>query len=232
MPEPVRRVLYDLAGAEDDRRFSPYCWRTRMALAHKGLAVEARPWRFTEKEAIAFAGSRTVPVLADGDRAVADSWAIALYLEEAYPARPSLFGAPAAIGPTHMLNGWTDRVMQPAIVPLIIADIHACLHEKDRAYFRESREQRLGTSLEAAMAGRDAAVVGFRKTLEPLRVALRDRPFLGGETPSYADYIPFGALQWARCTSRFPLLAEEDPLFAWFGRLLDAHDGLARRARC
>ncbi len=21
--------LYDLAGAEEDRRFSPYCWRTR-----------------------------------------------------------------------------------------------------------------------------------------------------------------------------------------------------------
>jgi hypothetical protein len=29
--------LYDLAGAETDRRFSPYCWRARMALVHKGL---------------------------------------------------------------------------------------------------------------------------------------------------------------------------------------------------
>jgi glutathione S-transferase len=27
--------LYDLAGAEDDRRFSPYCWRVKMALQHK-----------------------------------------------------------------------------------------------------------------------------------------------------------------------------------------------------
>ena len=35
-------TLYDLAGAETDRRFSPFCWRTRMALAHKGLAFEAR----------------------------------------------------------------------------------------------------------------------------------------------------------------------------------------------
>jgi len=31
-------VLHDLTGA-DDRRFSPNCWRTRMALAHKGLEV-------------------------------------------------------------------------------------------------------------------------------------------------------------------------------------------------
>ena len=36
--------LYDLAGAEDDRRFSPYCWRTKMALKHKGLEFETAPW--------------------------------------------------------------------------------------------------------------------------------------------------------------------------------------------
>ena len=33
-------TLWDLAGAEDDRRFSPYCWRVKMALAHKGLEFE------------------------------------------------------------------------------------------------------------------------------------------------------------------------------------------------
>ena len=57
--------LYDLAGAEDDRRFSPYCWRVKMALVHKGLAFETVPWRFTEKDAIAFANSTTVPVLVE-----------------------------------------------------------------------------------------------------------------------------------------------------------------------
>ena len=35
--------LYDLAGAEAERRFSPFCWRARMALAHKGLDVETVP---------------------------------------------------------------------------------------------------------------------------------------------------------------------------------------------
>ena len=95
-----QRVRYGLAGADEDRRFSPSCWRTWMALVHKGLDMPARAWRLSEMKAIAFAGSRTVPVLADGHRAVADSWAIVLYLEEAYPGRPPLFGAPAAIGPT------------------------------------------------------------------------------------------------------------------------------------
>ena len=63
-PTRANRVLYDLAGAEDDRRFSPYCWRSKMALAHKGLEVKTVPWRFTDKEAIRFSGQGRVPVLA------------------------------------------------------------------------------------------------------------------------------------------------------------------------
>jgi len=54
--------LYDLAGADEDRRFSPYCWRTKLALAHKGLKAETIPWRLTEKDRLAFAGSERVPV--------------------------------------------------------------------------------------------------------------------------------------------------------------------------
>ena len=52
--------LYDLTGAEDDRRFSPYCWRVKMALMHKGLAFDTIPWRYTEKDKIEFTGSTTV----------------------------------------------------------------------------------------------------------------------------------------------------------------------------
>jgi hypothetical protein len=58
--------LYDLAGAEDDLRFSPNCWRIKMALEHKGLAAEPIPWRFVEKDQIAFSGQKAVPVLVDG----------------------------------------------------------------------------------------------------------------------------------------------------------------------
>ena len=40
-------TLYELCGA-DDRRFSPYCWRARMAVAHKGFDAEYIPMGFTE----------------------------------------------------------------------------------------------------------------------------------------------------------------------------------------
>ena len=67
----------ELVGTDASRPFSPFCWRTRMALAHKGLSAETIPWCFTEKPAIAPHGSEKVPVLLDGDTAVVDSWTIA-----------------------------------------------------------------------------------------------------------------------------------------------------------
>ncbi|MDA0261379.1 MAG: glutathione S-transferase family protein, partial [Proteobacteria bacterium] len=46
-------TIYELCGA-DDRRFSPYCWRTRLALAHKGLVPNVEPVGFTQKDKITF----------------------------------------------------------------------------------------------------------------------------------------------------------------------------------
>jgi len=64
--------LFDFAGADGAVRFSPYCWRARLALAHKGLPVETIPWRVAEKEAIAVSGQGEVPALLDGERCVYD----------------------------------------------------------------------------------------------------------------------------------------------------------------
>ena len=48
-------TLYDLCGRDERLRFSPYCWRVRMALAHKGLDYTTVAWRFQEKEELASA---------------------------------------------------------------------------------------------------------------------------------------------------------------------------------
>ncbi|HWZ69564.1 MAG TPA: glutathione S-transferase N-terminal domain-containing protein, partial [Stellaceae bacterium] len=85
-------TLYDLAGADAERRFSPFCWRTKMALAHKGLDVATVPWRFTEKDKLPQPNAGRVPVIVDGAEVVHDSTTIADYLETRYPDRPSLFG--------------------------------------------------------------------------------------------------------------------------------------------
>ena len=224
-------VMYDLAGADPALRFSPYCWRARMALAHKNLAVETIPWRFTEKEALAFSGQDRVPVIRDGDRVVSDSWVIAEYLEDAYPDRPSLFGGATGRAHARFINVWADNVMHGGIIRLIVRDLLDVVAPKDRAYFRENREARLGMTLEQAQQGREARVVEFRASLLPLRLVLGKQPWLGGEAPTYADFIVFGALQWPRCVSRFELLEQDDPVFGWRERMLDLFGGLGRRAK-
>ena len=152
--------LYELVGTDASRPFSPFCWRTRMALAHKGLSAETIPWCFTEKSAIAPHGSEKVPVLLDRDRAVVDSWTIANYLEDTYPDRPSLFCGEGGRAMARMLNWWGDGVIG-CMFPLIIADIPLNLKPEDAAYFRKSREARFGRPLEEIMASRDKAVEVF-----------------------------------------------------------------------
>jgi glutathione S-transferase len=222
--------MYDLAGEETVRRFSPYCWRIRMSLAHKGLTVETIPWRFSEKAAIAHSGQERVPVIEDGGRVLADSWTIANYLEDAYPDRSSLFGGPAGRAAARFFNSWADIVQIPGIASFVVADIFRHLDPRDRDYFRQTREKRFGMSLEEFCANRENRIAGFRQTLEPLRQTLQTQPFFGGEKPIYPDYIVFGGFQWARAISPFALLETADPIAKWRDRMLDAFDGLARRA--
>ena len=222
--------MYDLAGADPRLRFSPYCWRIRMALAHKGLEVETIPWRFTEKQAIAFSGQDRVPVLIDGEEVISDSWEIAGYLDAAYSDRPALFGSADARGAALFIRRWCEGQLHPALVRLIVADIVKILHPDDVGYFRESREKALGARLEDICAAREDHLQALHGVLTPLRLTVKDLPYLGGETPAYADYIVFGALQWARCSSPQELLPEGDPVAAWFARLLDLYDGLGAKA--
>lgn len=223
--------LYDLAGAESERRFSPYCWRIKMALAHKGLEVQTIPWRYSDKpKLVALANWERVPVILDRGKPVADSWAIANYLEGTYPDRPSLFGGAVGVAAARFVNSWADSILNAATSRVVLLDILSHLEAGDRAYFRESREKRFGMTLEAYAADRDRHLTAVRQALEPIRLTLAGQPFLGGAAPLYSDYIVFGTMQWARAISPVRLIEPSDPIEAWRERLLDAFNGLARNA--
>src|SRR5277367_1039681 len=217
-------ILYDLAGADPARRFSPYCWRVRPAIEHKGLSVETIPWRFTDKDVIAFSGQGLVPVLVDSGKTVVGSWAIANHLEETYHERPSLFHGAGGKAFARFMELWSDTVLMPGLMPLIIVDLFNHLHEKDRNYFRSSRERRLGMSIEQAGAHRTSRISGFRDSLELLRIATTAQPFLGGYEPDYGDYIVFSGFMWARSVSPFKLLQNDDPVALWRRRMLERFD--------
>jgi glutathione S-transferase len=75
-------------------KHSPFARRTRLALAHKGLQCELREardnpaWR---EEAGRLVALKTIPVLVDGEVALADSTAITRWLDETYTDGPRIW---------------------------------------------------------------------------------------------------------------------------------------------
>ncbi len=209
-------VLYELAGVEG-RVFSPFCWRARLALAHKGLAFTCQPTVYAEIAGIGDGTHKTVPVLQHGTTFVHDSAAIADYLETNWPDRPSLFGGIAGRALTDFVKAWTESV-QPRLMQMICVDIHDHLDPGDRDYFRETRQHRLGKALEDCQGARDGNIEAYRQALQPLRAVLGAHSFIGGEAPLYADYIVLAMFMWARSVSPFQVLADDDPIRGWIGR--------------
>lgn len=220
--------LYELEG-RDGRRYSQFSWRTKMALKHKGLDITSFPVCLSDKEAIAFSGGTTVPVVIDGAAVVRDSWDIAVHLEMVHPGREPLFGGAIGMGSARFVNSWADRTLNIALAPLIIRDILDIVDPDDLAYFRHSMERRFRRTLEEVQSGREDRLGELYRALDPVRTTLRGgQPFLAGEAPAYIDYIAFSPLQWARIVSPFRLLEPNDPVHAWRERMLDLFDGYAR----
>ena len=84
---------------------------------------------------------------------------------------------------------------------------------------RRAREVQFGTTVEEAVKDREARLPVFRASLDPLRRTLERQEFVAGNAPAYADYVVFGAFQWARSISDFELLATDDPVRAWRSRM-------------
>jgi glutathione S-transferase len=225
----MTRVLYSLCGRDETRPFSPHCWKVSMALAHKGLDFVERPYPFTAIPDLEDGFSKTVPILRDGDRLVRDSFEIAVYLDETYPDRPTLFGGEGGKALSRFVESFSQMIVHMPVTRMAIMHIHDMLDENDQDYFRQSRLERLGKPIEDVAVEGEAERAAFAGKLEPVRRTLHFQPFLGGDAPLFADYILFGALQWMRVTAGPLPLPQDDSVLQWFERCLDLHDGLGRR---
>jgi glutathione S-transferase len=195
-------VVHELVGADAARPFSPHCWKVVMALAHKGLDFDRKTVPFTQVPQIEGGVSKTLPVIRDGSQVISDSFMIAAYLEETYPDRPSLFGGEGGQAMARFVESWSQSTLHAALNVIALQEIHDRLAPEDQAYFIPSREARLGKTFDEVAEVRDAEIAGFSAKLTPLRVMLKSQPWIGGSSPLFADYIVFGALQWARDWSR------------------------------
>lgn len=221
-------LLYDLVGTDESKPFSPHCWKTAQALAHKGLDFKSVPTPFTAVASVEGGFAKTVPVIRDGEKLVADSFDIALYLDETYPGRPSLFGGQGGRASARFIERWSLMTLHTFLASRALLDIHNTLAPVDQEHFRTTREKRFGKTLEEVVAGAEGGMTAWRGTLEPLRSMLTYQPFIGGQSPLFHDYIVASALQWVRVVSPVQFLDPADPVAVWFERCLDANDGLMR----
>jgi len=209
-------------------------WRVRYALAHKGLTFESVPLGFTDIPQVFGGRYKTVPVLGENDQMIVDSWSIVDHLEQTYPGRPALFSGPEEYAMVRLFDAYFTAEMIRKFFGLYALDIHNAARAEDRAYFRESRQQRFlkGRTLEVHVDGREGRLPALREALTPLRLQLSRGPFLGGHKPNYADYIAFGLFQWVASVNTLPPLAKEDSsLCSWLDRVANLYEGLGRDPR-
>ena len=227
----------------DGRRISPFSWRIRYALAHKGIVPQVIPTRFADLARIRdLSGQDLVPIIEDDGRVVHDSWAIACHLEDRFPDGASLFGGAAGRGAARLVNVWSDAVLNPAMRRLISSDFIWCIDPGDRAYFRRSREAHFGMTLEQYCAHPDRALPDLLEACIPLERTLSEQPFLAGEAPAYVDYVVFSVFQWARIGSPRDALSDTakmdtatmgttktSAMGAWRARMVGLYGGLGDR---
>ncbi|PCH48120.1 MAG: beta-aryl ether-cleaving protein [Hyphomicrobiales bacterium] len=222
--------IYELCGKDETRLFSPHCWKTRLSLAHKGLDWDTIPTQFVDVAGLEGGEKRTVPTIRDGDTVLHESYQIACYLEDQYPDKPSLFNGEGGKELSKFLISWSQGTLHPLVAQLCMLDIHNLLDDENRAFFRKSREAMFGITLEEFDQKFAKDNTNLVKAMLPLENLLKRQPYLGGDTPLFADYVVFGPLQWLRVSASHDVMPKEGAVADWFARLLDMYDGIGRKA--
>jgi glutathione S-transferase len=204
------RELFDLVGDAPHKRFSPFCFRVKLALLRKGLE---------------YSSTLMVPVLRDGTRWISDSLQIQRYLDATYPATANfpepIF--PADFHAANFLRLWVDKTLHAALFRVLMPYIYANIQAADQAYFRQSREARVQKSIEDIAAEQGKHRVVLNATWEPLRALLAEQDYLAGGHSGFADDCVLSAFLWAECVLPFDLLEDRSgkdaSLAAWRQRM-------------
>ena len=222
-------------------RHSAFCEKVRLVLAAKGLAysvVEVSPG-VGQFELVRLSGQRQVPVLVDGSEVIADSTAIAHYLEAKQPDPALLPADPAQRAQALLLEDWADTALAAgarlALVQAAAADPvlrGGLLPDATPAPLRSL----VGALPSGVLSGLGQVIdhggmEQLRANLNQLCALVQQQPYLVGDRLSLADLavvaqlslVLFPASAGAPLAGRgMPGLADDPqlaPLWAWRDRI-------------
>ena len=163
-------------------------------------------------------------MLIDGEKTVADSQVIAEYLEAEYPDAPSLFGGAQG----HALTQFVPALGGGGVAGLAgenpgAGRCYKMIHPKDQPYFRESREPRLGASIEALGAQREQHLPAFLAAAADAAGDAKGPEIFGRRYAALCrpDDRLSGRCNGGLSTSSTPLLEAGDGVAMWMQAVLD-----------
>ena len=219
--------FYELAAENKDIKFSPFVWRTRMALLHKGVDFESIAWQFRDRDT---KEHKTVPAIYDNGKMVSDSWEIAKYLDAQYPDKPMLMKDAEAEAHAQLVSNICNMMVFATAASMAIYPVSQIIDDESAAYFIETREAKFGKKLVDINNGdKDAAKAALAKGLSVFEATLGTSDYLGGDAPTYADYTLFGVLKWIDVVAYRPVDGSTN-VGKWFDRISAMYDGDAANA--
>jgi glutathione S-transferase len=206
---------------------SHYVEKVRLILDYKGLAyrkIEVTPG-IGQIEVVRLSGQRQVPVLKDGSVVIADSTAIAEYLDKHYPDKPIIPSDPKLRGLCLLMEQWADMSIglnartaligalnsnqgfRAAFLPKSTPDLVRTLVSSIPNELFSFLGQGIGLGTEAIREAEDS----LKRDLASLCFILMQQPYLVTDHPTLADFAVAGLSMYIK----FPT-----------GDYLDIPDGL------
>lgn len=187
---------------------SHYSEKVRLILDYKGLdyrKIEVTPG-VGQLDLFRLSGKKQVPVLKDGETVIADSTAIAMYLDRKYPEKPIIPVDPRERGLCLLMEEWADESIglksrkvlfgavsqnqdfRTSLLPSATPDFLKTLFGAVPPELMEIVGTGVGLGSDAVKDAKDA----LKQDLEALSLLLLDRAYLVTDTPCLADFAVAG----------------------------------------
>ncbi len=196
---------------------SHYCEKIRLILDYKGLPyrkIEVTPG-MGQLDLYRMSGQRQVPVLKDGTEVIADSTAIALYLDKKYPELPIIPTEPKQRALCLLMEEWADEsigmnarkamlgafsqnpAFRTALLPASTPDFLKSIVESVPREALDVLGIGAGFGPDAVKSARTA----MQQNLEALCTLLAESSYLLGDQPTLADFAVAGLTMYVKFPS-------------------------------